>query len=138
MTWQVSGTMAIDPTASFGGDDRHLTGEACPRCGGALTRHTDADGSGADQHRTGHARTSEQLWIEQCARRNRALWAAARALAETANLAATLAKQASAIGNRGLAARLEEEAWAEARSRVQILDMLEEIGADDAAAVSES
>jgi fumarate hydratase class II len=68
---------------------------------------------GADQRRIGHALLeSEQLWIEQCARRNRALWAAAQALAENAYLAVALAKQAAAIGNRELAACLEEEARA--------------------------
>jgi hypothetical protein len=130
--------MAIDPATPFGGDDRHLTGYVCPRCGGALTRHTDGDGSGADQHRIGHALTPEQLWIEQCARRNRALWAAAQALAENADLAVALANQAAAIGIRELTARLEDEARAEERRTVQILEMLDEIGADDVEAVSKS
>src|SRR5688500_11591002 len=78
--------------------------------------------SGADQRRIGHALLeSVQLWIEQCARRNRALRAAAQALAENAYLAVMLAKQAAAIGNRELAARLEEEAGAEEHRTVQIL-----------------
>jgi hypothetical protein len=131
--------MAIDPVAPFGGDDRHLTGDVCPRCGGALMRHTDGDGSGADQHRIGRALLDpELLWIEQCARRNRALGAAAQALAENADLVVALAKQAAALGNGELAARLEEEARAEELRTGQILEMLEEIGADDSEAVSES
>jgi hypothetical protein len=57
---------------------------------------------------------------------------------ENANLAVVLAKQAAAIGNRELAARLEDEARAEERRTVQILEMLDEIGADDVEAVSKS
>jgi hypothetical protein len=70
--------------------------------------------------------------------RNRALGAAARALAENADLAHALAEQATALGNGALAAHLEAEARAEERHVGTILEMLEEIGAGDSEADLES
>jgi two-component system chemotaxis response regulator CheB len=108
-----------------------LTGYICPQCGGALSRRTDGNGPGDYQCRIGHAFTPAQVWIEHCAMRNRALGAAARALAENADLARTLAEQATALKNGALAARLEAEARAEERHIETILAMLEEIGAGE-------
>ena len=59
-----------------------LTGYTCPPCGGMLSRRTNGNGSAEYQCRIGHAFTPAQVWIEHCAMRNRALGAAARALAE--------------------------------------------------------
>ncbi len=108
-----------------------LTGYVCPQCGGALSQRTNGDGSGEYGCRIGHTFTPAEVWIEHCAMRNRALGAAARALAENADLARALAEQATGLGNAALAARLEEEARSEERYIDQILEMLEEIGAGD-------
>ena len=109
----------------------NLTGYICPQCGGALSQRTNGNGSAEYQCRIGHAFTPAQVWIEHCAMRNRALGAAARTLAENADLARALAEQARALGNGALAARLEAEARAEERHIGQVLEMLEEIGAGD-------
>jgi two-component system chemotaxis response regulator CheB len=106
-----------------------LTGYICPQCGGALSQQTNGTGAGDYQCRIGHAFTPAEVWIEHCAMRNRALGAAARSLAENADVARALAEQATAFGNAALAARLEEEARSEERYIGQILEMLEEIGA---------
>ena len=112
----------------------HVTGYICPSCGGALSERRDGDASGEYRCRIGHAFTAAELWIEHCAMRNRALGAAARVLAENADLARALAEQARALGDGKLAARLEEEARAEERHVGQVLEMLEEVGADDSEA----
>lgn len=106
-----------------------LTGYVCPRCGGVLSHRTNGGGSDGYRCRIGHTFTPEQLWIEHSAMRNRALGAAARALAENADLARALGEQAKTLGNDMLAARLEEEARSEERHIGQILTMLEEAGA---------
>ncbi len=111
-----------------------LTGYICPRCGGALSQRTNGDASGEYRCRIGHSFTPADVWIEHCAMRNRALGAAAQALAENADLARALAEEASALGNGALAARLEAEARAEERHVGQILEMLEEIVSDDSEA----
>ena len=108
-----------------------LTGYICPQCGGALSHRTNGSGSGEYQCRIGHAFTPAEVWIEHCAMRNRALGAAARALAENADLARALAEQATSLENAALAARLEKEARSEERYIGQILGMLEEIEAGD-------
>ena len=108
-----------------------LTGYICPQCGGALSQRTNGNGSAGYQCRIGHAFTPAQVWIEHCAMRNRALGAAARTLAENADLARALAAEAKALGNDALAARLEAEAQSEERHIGQILAMLEDIGAGD-------
>ena len=108
-----------------------LTGYICPRCGGALSQQTNGNVAGKYRCRIGHDFTPAEVWIEHCAMRNRALGAAARVLAENADLARALGEQATALGNAGLAARLEEEARSEERYIGQILGMLEEIGAGD-------
>jgi two-component system chemotaxis response regulator CheB len=110
-----------------------LTGYICPNCGGALAKReaaNDTPGDEKGQYRChiGHAFTPAQLWIETCAMRNRALGAAARAVAETVDLARTLAAEARVAGNEPLAARLEAEAQAEERYVGQLLEMLDEIG----------
>jgi two-component system chemotaxis response regulator CheB len=108
-----------------------LTGYICPQCGGALSQQTHGSVPGKYRCRIGHAFTSAEVWIKHCAMRNRALGAAARVLAENADLARALADQATVLGNAALAARLEEEARSEERYIGQILEMLEEIGAGD-------
>jgi two-component system chemotaxis response regulator CheB len=105
-----------------------LTGYACPTCGGMLAQRTIGNGSAEYPCRIGHAFTPAQVWIEHCTMRNRALGAAARVLAENADLARTLAREAKALSNGALAARLEAEARSEERHIGQILEMLEEIG----------
>ena len=116
-------------------DDRlaGLTGYICPHCGGALSQRTNGHGPGNHDYqcRIGHVFTPAEIWIEHCAMRNRALGAAARALAENADLARALADQARALANDALAVRLEQEARAEEHHVGQILEMLEEIGAGD-------
>jgi hypothetical protein len=87
-----------------------------------------ACGRGSQNHHIGHTFTPAEVWIEHCAMRNRAIGAAARALAENADLARALADEATALGNAALAARLEEEVRSEQRYIGQILEMLEEIG----------
>ena len=111
-----------------------LTGYICPRCGGALSRREDGHGPGDDEYRCriGYAFTAAEVWIEHCAMRNRALGAAARALAENADLARALAERARSLGQGALAERLEEEARAEERHVGTIVEMLEEIGAGEA------
>jgi two-component system chemotaxis response regulator CheB len=82
------------------------TGYACPRCGGGLWRRDDGDdgdGAAGPRCRIGHAFRPEQLWIEHCAARNRALAEATRALAENAALARAMADEARALGNDALA-----------------------------------
>jgi two-component system, chemotaxis family, protein-glutamate methylesterase/glutaminase len=108
-----------------------LTGYICPQCGGALSHQTNGNGSGEYRCRIGHTFTPAEVWIEHCAMRNRALGAAARVLAENADLARALAEQATTLGNAALAARLEEEARSEERYIGQILEMLGEIGAGE-------
>ena len=108
-----------------------LTSYTCPTCGGMLSQRTNGNGSAEYQCRIGHAFTPAQVWIEHCAMRNRALGAAARALAENADLARALADEARALSNDALAARLEAEAQSEERHIGQILEMLEEIGAGE-------
>ena len=66
--------------------------------------------------------------------RNRALGAAARALAENADLARALAAEAKALNNGALAARLEAEAQSEERHIGTILGMLDEIGTSNSEA----
>lgn len=104
------------------------TGYTCPTCGGMLSQRTIGNDAAEYQCRIGHAFTPAQVWIEHCAMRNRALGAAARALAENADLARALAAEARALNNGALAARLEAEAQSEERRIGQILEMLDEIG----------
>ena len=116
-----------------------LTGYACPTCGGALWKREAANGTHGDgkaqyQGRIGHAFTPAQAWIEHCATRNRVLGAAARALAENADLARTLAAEAKALNNGALAASLEAEAQSEERHVRTILEMLDEIGTNNSEA----
>jgi two-component system chemotaxis response regulator CheB len=84
-----------------------LTGYICPRCGGALSRREDGHGPGADEYRCriGHAFTAAEVWIEHCAMRNRALGAAARALAENGDLARALAAITAGMAYGSAAAR---------------------------------
>jgi two-component system chemotaxis response regulator CheB len=108
-----------------------LTGYICPRCGGAISRRTDGDGAAEYRCRIGHTFTPEQLWIQTCAMRNRAVEAAVRASAEKVDLARALAGEARNLGNRALAARLEDEAEAEERQVGQLLAMLEALEDED-------
>jgi two-component system, chemotaxis family, protein-glutamate methylesterase/glutaminase len=113
-----------------------LTGYICPDCGGALSKRvgtngTREDGSSEYECRIGHTFTPARLWIETCAMRNRALGAAARAVAETVDLAGALAAEARAEGNEALAARLADEARSEERYVGLLLEMLEDLGTDE-------
>jgi len=113
-----------------------LTGYICPTCGGALSKRggtngTQGDGQAEYRCRIGHAFTPAQLWIETCAMRNRAVGAAARAVAETVDLARALTTEARAAGNQALAARLEDEARSEERYVGMLLEMLEALATDE-------
>ncbi len=113
-----------------------LVANTCPLCGGPLWRrdHTQgANGDGAAEYecRIGHTLTPAQLWIEHAAMRNRAVAAAARAIAEHVDLARAMAREARAIGGDGLAARLDEEARSEERHLGQLLAMLGELAEDE-------
>jgi two-component system, chemotaxis family, protein-glutamate methylesterase/glutaminase len=110
------------------------SGYVCPPCGGALWERKDGDGAVMYECRIGHTFSPEQLWIEHCAARNRALLAAARSLAENAALARDLAELARVLGNDTLAARLETEAAAEDRHAEQVGAMLDGLEAGDAGA----
>ena len=121
--------MQNDPSAQ-------LTGYICPACGGALwkrkgTNGTHGDGKAEYRCRIGHAFTPAQLWIETCAMRNRALGAAARAVAETVDLARALTAEARAAGNQALVARLEDEARSDERYIGVLLEMLEDLATDE-------
>jgi two-component system, chemotaxis family, protein-glutamate methylesterase/glutaminase len=121
----------MQPDSSAG-----LTGYICPDCGGALSKRdgtngTQGDGQAKYRCRIGHAFTAAQLWIETCAMRNRALGAAARSVAETVDLARTLATEARTDGNEALAARLEAEALSEERYVGLLLEMLEDLVTDE-------
>src|SRR5690348_8208933 len=81
--------------------DGAASGFVCPTCDGALwerpfgvdhsARTKPADSLSFECH-IGHAFEAAQLWVEQCATRNRALLYAARSLAENAALARRLAR----------------------------------------------
>ena len=85
------------------------SGFTCPACGGALWTRQD-DTALQFVCRIGDAYSAAQLWIEHSAARNRTLKHTARALAENAALARTLAKWGRERGNPSAAQRLEEEA----------------------------
>ena len=118
--------MQGDPSAE-------LTGHICPNCGGALSKRatngTQGDGSRRMPVRIGHAFTPRSSGTRPvpC---NRAL-GAARAVAETVDLARAFAAEARAAGDEPLAARLEDEARSEERYVGQLLAMLEDLGTDD-------
>ena len=102
----------------------------CPLCGGPLWRRDGvhgANGDGAAEYecRISHTFTPAQLWTEHAAMRNRAVAAAARAVAENIDLARALAGEARRIGNAALGVRLEDEAEAEERQLGQLLAMLD-------------
>lgn len=107
-----------------------LTGYTCPACGGSLWRRdgdagVNGDGAAEYRCRIGHALTPAQLWTEHAVMRNRAVAAAARAIAEHVDLARALAREARTAGGDGLATRLEEEARSEEQHLGQLLAMLE-------------
>ena len=113
-----------------------LIANTCPLCGGPLWRRdgrqgTSGDGTAEYGCRLGHRLTPAQLWTEHAAMRNRAVAAAARAIAEHVDLARAMAREASVAGGDGLAARLEEEAGSEERHLAQLLAMLEGLVEDD-------
>ena len=113
-----------------------VVGNTCPLCGGPLWRRDGARGANGDgaaeyECRIGHTFTPAQLWIEHAAMRNRAVAAAARAIAEHVDLARALAREARAIGGDGLATRLDEEARSEERHLGQLLAMLEGLAEGD-------
>ena len=110
----------------------------CPMCGGPLWRRDGtqgANGDGATEYecRIGHTFTPARLWIEHAAMRNRAVAAAARAIAENVDLARAMAREARAVGGDGLASRLEDEARSEEQHLAQLLAMLEGLLEDDTA-----
>jgi hypothetical protein len=89
--------------------EERASGLICPRHGGATWAHEDG-GSGSFECRIGDRFTEAEMWIAHSVARNRALLAAARALAEHAALARQLAGPAERRGDIGVAARLQEEA----------------------------
>ena len=107
------------------------SGYVCPRCGGGLWERRDGDGASVYACRIGHAFSAEQLWIEHCAARNRAIGAAARSVVENAAVARALAEQARALGREALAARLEQEAASEEHYVGQLLAMIEGLEVND-------
>jgi predicted nucleic acid-binding Zn-ribbon protein len=114
-----------------------LTASICPTCGSPLWKYANdrltADtGQGDDQSRIGDRFTPAERWVEACLTRNRAVAAAARAVAENVDFARALAAQAQTIGNAPLALRLEEEARSEERYVGELLGMLEGLETDDA------
>jgi hypothetical protein len=110
------------------------SGYVCSTCGGALWERSDDDGQNAFQCRIGHDFSADQLWVEHCTRRNRALASAARSLAENAALASDLAELARALGKQPLATRLEQEAARERQNFEQLQVMLETLAQDDSTA----
>ena len=109
------------------------SGYVCPECGGALWERGDGESLGFEC-RIGHRFEAARLWIEHCAARNTALAAAARSLAENAELARDLGELARALGNDALAARLDGEARSDEQYQGQILEMLDGLAEDDATA----
>ena len=96
---------------------------ACPHCGGVLWEVRDGH-LVRYRCRVGHAWSSEGLLGSQAEQLDAALWAALRAMEESASLMATLARRAHERGNELLAARFERDSRAaHERSRV-IRDVL--------------
>ena len=113
-----------------------VVGTTCPLCGGPLWRRdggqgANGDGVAAYECRIGHTLTPAQLWTDHAAMRNRAVAAAARAMAEHIDLARALAREARAAGGDGLATRLDEEARSEEQHLGQLLAILEGLVDDD-------
>ena len=106
------------------------SGFICPRCGGALWEDPELEGA-RFACRIGDTFSALQLWIEHCSARNRALRAAARALAENAALARHLASWARERGDGAMARRLEEEAASEDDAYEQVEVMLDGLVGDD-------
>ena len=106
------------------------SGFVCPRCGGAIWEHPDG-GSSSFACRIGDRFTEAELWIAHSVARNRALLAAARALAEHAALARRLAESAERRGDATVAARLHEEAREEERLYAQMRAMTEGLSEHD-------
>jgi hypothetical protein len=104
--------------------DGGASGFVCPRCGGALWDRPEG-ASARFECRIGDAFSALELWVEHCAARNRALLAAARALAENAALARKLAGWADTQGNAEAAARLAGEAEYEDRAYAQVRELLD-------------
>jgi two-component system chemotaxis response regulator CheB len=100
--------------------DGPASGYICPTCGGALWARSAGAGQHAFHCPIAPAFSAEQLWVEHCNQRNRALAAAARFLSENAALARDLSEVARALGNDTLAARLEQEATRERQNFAQI------------------
>jgi two-component system chemotaxis response regulator CheB len=109
------------------------SGFVCPACGGVLWErhgsHTASSGAGELRFecRIGHRYDVARLWVEHCAARNRAVQAAARALAENAALARRLAAWTRAHGNPKAAEELEREADHEDRLYAQVHPLLEDL-----------
>jgi len=106
------------------------SGFVCPRCGGALWKR-DERGSVSFACRIGDRFTEAEMWIAHSVARNRALLAAARALAEHAALARRLAESADRRGDTAVAARLHEEAREEDRLYAQVRAMTEGLSEHD-------
>lgn len=82
---------------------------ACPDCGGVLWEIED-EGMLRFRCRVGHAFTAQSLGAQQTEAVEGALWAAIRALEESASLARSLAEKASKAKTQKLAKRFQESA----------------------------
>jgi two-component system, chemotaxis family, protein-glutamate methylesterase/glutaminase len=82
---------------------------ACPECGGVLWGMED-EGMLRYRCRVGHAYTAQSLGAEQGEAVEGALWAAIRALEESASLARQMAEKAGKHKNQRIARRFEDSA----------------------------
>jgi two-component system chemotaxis response regulator CheB len=87
------------------------SGLACPDCGGVLNEVHDGDLL-RFRCRVGHAYAPETLYLQQHASLEGALWAALRALEETASLARRMAVRARELGQTKSAIRYDARAEA--------------------------
>jgi two-component system chemotaxis response regulator CheB len=106
---------------------------ACPECGGVLWQIED-EGMLRFRCRVGHAFTAQSLGAEQTEAVEGALWAAIRALEESASLAREIAGKAATSKNHRLARRFEDTARDKqeqaALLRNLVVDVNKEVAAD--------
>jgi two-component system chemotaxis response regulator CheB len=107
--------MDMEELKAFG----RSTGITCPECSGALWE-TDLQGATSSRCHVGHGFSAETLLELQGESTERALWAAVRALQESAALAQRMAKSASspALHERYLERAREAEANATVMRRI--------------------
>jgi two-component system, chemotaxis family, protein-glutamate methylesterase/glutaminase len=123
-----SGVEDLPPDIAAGGEaplsaDERESGElspfGCPDCGGALWQLHDGE-LVRYRCRVGHAYTEQNLLDAQFSGVDRAMWAALRALEESASNALALAKRMRARGHEKLAGRFTKQAM-EAEMRAVII-----------------